>query len=357
MGSIVERPSGGFQGKVRVQGFPALFKTFPTRQEAKRWIAEVETAMRSGSWRETPDAGLTLGEAIKDWIEVNRHRITGIENESGRLRRLTSWSIPLGKAGSQVIDGPITDLAIARLMPRHIESLADMMREAEYAGDSIRLYLALISRAWNKAMKDSQLRNPVEAAEIRLDLAGRDRRLHEGEEERLLAACPEMMRAVIGFALATAARQAEIAGLTWKDVDLKRRSAILRATKNGETRSLPLSKAALAILDGLPRRIDGGSVFGMSAEAIKRAMIKATTKAGIDDLRFHDLRHEAISRLYEFTDLTDVEIASITGHKSMQMLRRYAHLRTHRLADRLDGAKRGFHTLFAQHIPERTSAD
>ena len=357
MGSIVERPSGGFQAKVRVQGFPAQFKTLPTRQEAKRWIAEVETAMRSGSWREAPDAGLTLGEAIKDWIEANRHRIAGIDNEAGRLRRLSSWSIPLGRAGGQAIEGPITDLAISRVMPRHIETLAASMREAEYAGDSIRLYLALISRAWNRTMKDSQLRNPVEAAEIRLDLAGRDRRLHEGEEERLLAACPEMMRAVIGFALATAARQSEIAGLSWRDVDLKRRSAILRETKNGETRSLPLSRKVLEILEGLPRRIDGGSVFGMSAEAIKRAMIKATDKAGIDNLRFHDLRHEAISRLYEFTDLTDVEIASITGHKSMQMLRRYAHLRTHRLADRLDGAKRGFHTLFAKHTSERPRAD
>ncbi len=341
MGSVVERPSGGFQAKVRVQGFPAQFRTFSTRQEAKRWIAEIETAMCTGSWREAPDAGLTLGEAIKDWIEANKHRIAGIENESGRFRRLASWSIPLGRAGGQAIEGPLTDLAISRLMPRHIEALATSMREAGYSGDSVRLYLALISRAWTRAMKESQLRNPVEAAEIRLDLASRDRRLRDGEEERLLAACPETMKAVIAFALATAARQSEIAGLTWKDVDLKRRSAILRSTKNGETRALPLSKTALAVLESLPRRIDGGQVFGMSAEAIKRAMIKATEKAGIDDLRFHDLRHEATSRLFEDTDLTDVEIASITGHKSMQMLRRYAHLRTHRLADRLDGAKRG----------------
>lgn len=341
MGSIVERPSGGFQAKVRQKGFPEQFKTFPTRQEAKRWIAEIETAMRSGSWRETPDAGLTLGEAIKGWIEANKHRITDIENEAGRLRRLASWSIPLGKAGSHIIDGPITDLAIARLMPQHIESLADMMREADYAGDTIRLYIALISRAWNKAMKSSQLRNPVEAAAVRLHLVERDRRLHEGEEERLLAACSDTMKAVIRFALATAARQSEIAGLTWKDVDRSRRSAILRDTKNGEARSLPLSTPAIEILNSLPRRIDGGPVFGMSAEAIKRAMIKATAKAKIDDLHFHDLRHEATSRLFEDTDLTDVEISSITGHKSMQMLRRYAHLRTHRLADRLDGVKRG----------------
>ena len=70
-------------------------------------------------------------------------------------------------------------------------------------------------------------------------------------------------------------------------------------------------------------------------------MIRATARAGIDDLRFHDLRHEAISRLFETTDLTDMEIMSISGHKSVQMLRNYTHLRSGRLASRLDGVRRG----------------
>lgn len=340
MGSIVARATGGYQAKIRVKGFPALFRTFAARADAKRWIAEVESDMRRGTWRETPEDGLTLGVAIEHWVDANRSRITDIKNEEGRLRRLKSWNVALGRAGGAGISGPITDLAVNRLMPRHLETLAAEMREAHYSPSTIRLYMALISRAWNRAMKDSQLRNPVEAADLKLTGKARERRLEEGEEEKLLAACDSDFAKVVRFALATGARQSEIANLSWRDVDLVRRTALLRNTKNGETRSLPLAPVMLDMLSSMPRPIHGGSLFGMSAEAIKRRMIRATKRAHIKDLRFHDLRHEATSRLFECTDLTDVEIASITGHKSMQMLRRYAHLRAHRLAGRLAGARR-----------------
>ena len=79
----------------------------------------------------------------------------------------------------------------------------------------------------------------------------------------------------------------------------------------------------------------------MSAENITQTMIKACQKVGIENLHFHDLRHEAISRFFENTDLDVMELKSITGHKTLQMLVRYTHLRTARLADRLAGAKRG----------------
>jgi integrase len=82
------------------------------------------------------------------------------------------------------------------------------------------------------------------------------------------------------------------------------------------------------------------SVFGISSESITQAMIKACKKVNLENLRFHDLRHEATSRLFENTDLDLMEIRAITGHKTLQMLVRYTHLRTARLADRLAGAKR-----------------
>ena len=85
----------------------------------------------------------------------------------------------------------------------------------------------------------------------------------------------------------------------------------------------------------------GVRVFGMSADAITQAMEQARKLADIEDLHFHDLRHEATSRLFEDTDLDIMEIRAITGHRSLQMLARYSHLRTHRLAERLAGAKRG----------------
>ncbi len=115
----------------------------------------------------------------------------------------------------------------------------------------------------------------------------------------------------------------------------------LPRTKNESERTVPLSPAAIGILRELENGEADGPVFGMAAMAITHAYMKACKRAGIEDLTFHDLRHEATSRLFENTDLDVMEIRSITGHRSMQMLARYSHLRTHRLADRLAGVRRG----------------
>ena len=93
------------------------------------------------------------------------------------------------------------------------------------------------------------------------------------------------------------------------------------------------------ILQGIENK--GESIFGVTGLYITHTFIKVCKSAEIEGLTFHDLRHEATSRLFENTDLDIMEIKSITGHKTLQMLARYSHLRTHRLVDRLTGAKRG----------------
>lgn len=148
-----------------------------------------------------------------------------------------------------------------------------------------------------------------------------------------------MLKPIILFALETAMRRGEIALMRWKDVDLKLRYVHLPKTKNGEARSVPLSPAALDILKGIPRQIDG-DVFTLHPDTISKGFRTAADEAGLNDLRFHDLRHEATSRLFENTDLDFMEVKGITGHKSLQMLSRYSHLRAHKLADRLAGEKR-----------------
>jgi integrase len=190
------------------------------------------------------------------------------------------------------------------------------------------------------------LSNPVKRARKPKLNGGRTRRLQpaqgeegKSEEERLLDACGDKFRPIVQFAIETAMRRSEIANLTWANIDLKGRTAYLSETKNMTERTVPLSPAAIGILSGIPRRITG-SVFGMSENAITLAMRRAREQAGLTDLTFHDLRHEATSRLFENTDLDILEIAEITGHKNLQMLKRYTHLRSERLADRLAGLKR-----------------
>ena len=119
------------------------------------------------------------------------------------------------------------------------------------------------------------------------------------------------------------------------------RYVLLPETKNNEPRTVPLSPAALDILRGLPQPEGQEQVFGLVTEQITHTMLATCRKAGLENLRFHDLRHEATSRFFEHTDLDVMEVKAITGHKTLQMLARYTHLRTARLADRLAGMKRG----------------
>ncbi|MDM5182201.1 site-specific integrase [Massilia sp. DJPM01] len=166
----------------------------------------------------------------------------------------------------------------------------------------------------------------------------RERRPTDAELDAILREAERsrggFLRDVVVFAIETGMRQGEIAGLDWRFVNLSQRRIHLTMTKNGSTRGVPLSRKALAVLESQPSR--SGSVFqGATPEAIKRAFQNACKRAGVKDLRFHDLRHEATSRYFE-KGLSMMEVASITGHKSLSMLQRYTHLDAGKLAHRLD---------------------
>jgi integrase len=147
----------------------------------------------------------------------------------------------------------------------------------------------------------------------------------ESEETRLLKACRKarnpFLLPVVQLALETAMRQDELVSLRWENIDLSRRIARLPDTKNGESRTVPLSTTSIKVLRELPRSIHGQVFPGLTTEAVKRAYIRATRSASIENLRFHDLRHEATTRLFE-KGLNIMEVASITGHKDLRMLRR-----------------------------------
>ena len=188
------------------------------------------------------------------------------------------------------------------------------------------------------------LKNPVENITSRPKTEERIRRFENDEEERTMAAAKshKKLTRIIRFAVETAMRLGEIAALEWRYVDLTRSTVYLPRTKNDEERTVPLSPIALNILKEIAlEKGDSDNVFGMKPKTITKAFIRVRDRAGVEDFHFHDLRHEATSRLFENTDLDIMEIKSITGHKTLQMLARYAHLRTHRLVARLAGAKRG----------------
>jgi len=334
MASIRKRGAAQWEVRVRKKGQPTTCKTFETRADAERWAREIEGEIDRGVFVPRGEAESTsLAEALNKYIKEHVSKLSKGDKNS---RHYQALAIKRRKIASKV-------LAAIRS-----KDIADYIKEREEEGvkaSTIRADLAIISTLFNLAIRNwgmESLQNPVARVNKPKLPKGRERRLEEGEETRLLAVCDSEMQNIILFALETAMRRGELATLTWNNLDLERRTATLYETKNGETRTTPLSPKALTILKRIKGDLDTkeGRVFKKSTDVISIAMRKACQEAKINDLHFHDLRHEATSRLFENTDLDIMEIRSITGHKTLQMLVRYTHLRTARLADRLAGAKR-----------------
>ena len=166
--------------------------------------------------------------------------------------------------------------------------------------------------------------NPLKSFHIKREPDQRLRRLSRDELEQLISAqCNNpYTKPMILLALETAMRLGELLSLKWSRIDLDRGFAELQKTKNGYGRMVPLTAAALSELSNLER--DGDVVFPVKPGTLKQSWVRLVKRAGINDLRFHDLRHEAISRLLE-KGLTIPEAASVSGHKTASMLLRYAH--------------------------------
>ncbi len=325
-----------WQAQILRQGYPPQYRTFDTKGEADAWGRHVEAGMDSGSWRDRSEGDqTTVAQALERYLlEITPGKSPANQkSEQSRIKGLRQ--------------SPVGRIALSRLTGKDVADHIRWRQGAGVAAATVHHDLRQISHLYTVARSSwgmSYLVNPVPLAKTaRPKLPpGRERRLEPGEEERLLDVASPELGAVIRFALATAMRQGEVASLRWDQVDLRRRSVTLGATgtKSRTSRSVPLSPVALDVLQSIPRRIDG-RVFGMSGNAIRQAWKRVLHKTGITGLTFHDLRHEAISRLFEDTDLDIMEIRAISGHKTLQMLARYTHLRTHRLADRLAGMGRG----------------
>ncbi len=329
MASIRKRGPAQWEARIRKRGWPVTCKTFSTKIHAEQWAREIESEMDRGIFISRAEAeSTTLGEALERYIEEYIPRLSDAKRETNRARA--------------ILRHELSSRFLASIKGKDIAEFIKLRQEEGAGPNTIRLDLALLSRLFEVAGSDwgmESLSNPVKRANKPKLPSGRSRRLEKGEEERLLEACSPDYREVVKFALETAMRREEIASLTWSQVDLKRRVALLSKTKNGDARMVPLSPRAMDILFLRPRKLHS-PIFGMSKDSITRTMLRVCRSAELPDFRFHDLRHEATSRLFEETDLDVMEIRAITGHKSMQMLARYSHLRAHKLADRLAGSKR-----------------
>ncbi|PKY11323.1 integrase [Acidithiobacillus marinus] len=329
----------GWQVKIRKQGFPAQSKTFRSKVEAKSWAMSVETDMERGHWRDQSEAdATTLHEALTRYADEVIPRKKAGNRELGFIRQWQTRAV--------------AEISLSRIRSKDIVGVIKEMENEGKAPKTISLHLGVVSHLFSVAVSEwgmEGLNNPVQIAKARKPKLpqGRDRRLIDNEETMLLDECRKAqtpwLLPVVRFAIETAMRAGEIletkgttdpetgerpvlsTGLLWKHVDMKKQTAFLPETKNGEPRTVPLSSTAMEVLKSLPRSMNG-KVFDTTYEAIHLSFSRTCKRAGIKGLHFHDLRHEATSRLFE-KGLNPMQVSSITGHKTLQMLKRYTHLK------------------------------
>jgi len=246
---------------------------------------------------------------------------------------------------AQMMMTKLADLFMDKITGEVVAKYRDQ-RLTEVSNNTVRLELAFLSVVFEQSRKEWGLAMSNPIRQIRMPKPGkpRTRRLEAGEEEALLTACAasgaHYLHSFVVLAIETGMRFGELAGVLWKHVDLDKRTIFLPDTKNGSPRTVPLSTRAIAALRILPRSISG-RLFTTKPGSIRSAFLIAVQKAKacspegmLQNLRFHDLRHEAVTRLFE-KGLNTFEVGSISGHKTLAMLQRYTHLRSEELVAKL----------------------
>jgi integrase len=316
-----------YRVKVRLQGFDTESATFERLTDAKAWAAKVESDMKAG----------------RHFGQSKRHNFAELADEyaphAKDPARLVYWREVFGPDRLDFIT------------PQRIKKEADKLLSEETGrmdratgepkkrtGATVNRYLAALSSCLSYGVKELQWleRNPVERIKKPAENKGRVRFLSDDERAALLDACrphADLYLCVV-LSLTTGARQAEIMGLRWGQIDFARQVISLSETKNGDHRALPLVGEAFTLLRerGRVRTLHDDRIFPPTARARKAECLdlrdpweKALKTAGIENFHWHDLRHTAASYL-AMSGVSLLEIAKVLGHRTLQMVARYSHL-------------------------------
>ena len=324
-----------YRVKVRLKGFPVQSTTFERLTDAKKWASSTESAIKEGRHFKTSEAKRhTLAELIDRYVKDVLS--TKPKNAYNQAQQFDWWKAEIGSYA-------LADVTPALIAQYRDKLAAGSTRQgAKRSPATVNRYLAALSVAFTYAVKewewvdDTPMRKVTKLKESR----GRVRFLDDDERARLLPACKESsnpyLYPVVVLALSTGMRQGEIMGLTWDVVDLNRGRAILHETKNGERRAVAITGHALEQLKELSkvRRIDSSLLFPSKEITpqkpqkpidLRAPWLAALKVAELADFHFHDLRHSAASYL-AMNGASLAEIAEVLGHKTLQMVKRYAHL-------------------------------
>ena len=324
----IRRRQGRWQAQVRRKGYSQVTKTFTSKEAAKRWIKAVETDMERGEFK--PRLDMTVGQLIKRYQTDIIPKQKAHQSALVRCRRLRRM---LGK------------INLSDLSPAHLASYRDE-RLKSIKPNTLKRELSILSSAINTAIIDWGIpipSNPVAMTRIPKYDDSRDRRLKDGEEEKLLAIAKPVYRRAIIIAVETAIRRGELLNIRKSHINFDKQTLHIPETKTDTPRTIPLSTRAIKALRDQIKSISDANVvqmerdpklFSMSSPMFRHEIHKYRVKLDMENWRFHDLRHEATSRLFE-RGLNVMEVALVTGHQDLRMLKRYTHLRAEDLVERL----------------------
>lgn len=322
-----EKRGNFWRAKVRRRGCPDQTRSFNTKALAEKWARVVEFEFDHGGFVDrSVTERTTLSEILTRYAREVTPGKRGAQSEALRVMAMSKKHF--------------ANIQMSALTSSHLATFRDERLKQVSSGTVCREF-NILAHAVETARREWGIHlpeNPCRLVRRPPPSRPRDRRLREGEEQRLLAACDDArnrwLTSIVRLAIETGMRRSELLGLEWGNVNFDRRTAYLPLTKNGDSRAVPLSTRAVAILQSLPRTMNRFVFAGLTGNALKLAYQRAVIRAGVEGLRFHDLRHEATSRFFE-KGLNVMEVASITGHKTLQMLRRYTHLSASDLVARL----------------------
>lgn len=329
---------GKWQVQIRLKGIPPVVRSFDLEGDARKWGEKEESRLKRERafgpaiqlQQKQPKCSITLGDLIERYIaEVTANRRTerAVQTQTYELRAFQREPI-CGKLLTDLTVSDFNSYALERIKTCQKRTVK---RQLSVIGNALKT----AEKIWNYPANQSW----ISELGFKAKPVNRERRLAEGEYERLIEACdrigtnfkgtakltPRIMKLVIQIALLTSMRKSELVEMEWCNVRFRESYIHVPKTKTNEKRDIPLLPEAAKLLAAFhPERISDDLVFPFHLDAMDSAWDRLIMRAGIKDLHLHDLRHEALSRLGE-AGVVPAELMMFSGHKSLAQLSKYVH--------------------------------
>lgn len=320
-----------YKAIVRVNdGYPPDYKSFPTRKEASDWATQIEASRRQGSYfPEQVKAKHTLADLIDRYLSILQS--TKPKSVKDIVRHLEWWKKRLGKYAVRNITADL--IAGCRQELAEGSTYKGTMRSPS----TVNRYLASLSGALTYCVRECGWihANPCLRVTKLKESEGRDRVASEEECLKIFQECQKSrnkhLYVIVMLAITTGMRRGEVSALKWEHIDLENEVIFLKNTKNGKPRSIPIPSFVLDLLEEKHSTKVEYSPYVFPAKkrfghiCIRKAWEEVLKRAGIENLRFHDLRHTFATYAAE-EGASNLELGTAMGHRTLQMLQKYTHM-------------------------------